>query len=138
MVLTRGIAKTSGFTRGVWKKKGIFIKIERFSSGVLKEQPLLRNSKAPRKSQETWTFQSLAFYNAPSLHTIELSSEQILLSCPLVFQPPFAALWHVATCSKLRCSPCVVEPFAMPHKMQQIWPVRVDKTWAAQRYYDYT
>ena len=32
---------------------------------------MLRKSKAPRKSPEKWTFLSLAFYNAPSLHTVE-------------------------------------------------------------------
>ena len=30
-----------------------------------------RKSKTPRKSPEKWTFLSLAFYNAPSLHTVE-------------------------------------------------------------------
>ena len=35
-----------------------------------KEQALLRKSKAPRKLPEKWTFLSLAFYNAPSLHTV--------------------------------------------------------------------
>ena len=31
---------------------------------------ILRKSKTPRKSPEKWTFLSLAFYNAPSLHTV--------------------------------------------------------------------
>ena len=34
---------------------------------------ILRKSKAPRKSPEKWTFLSLAFYNAPSLHTVNES-----------------------------------------------------------------
>ena len=38
--------------------------------GILTEQAILRKSKAPRKSPEKWTFLSLAFYNAPSLHTV--------------------------------------------------------------------
>ena len=31
-------------------------------------------SKTPRKSQEKWTFLSLAFYNAPILHIVEKKS----------------------------------------------------------------
>ena len=30
----------------------------------------MRKSKTSRKSPEKWTFLSLAFYNAPSLHTV--------------------------------------------------------------------
>ena len=33
-------------------------------------QAILRKSKPPRKSPAKWTFLSLAFYNAPSLHTV--------------------------------------------------------------------
>ena len=32
---------------------------------------ILRKSKTPRKSPEKWTFLSLAFYNAPSLQTVD-------------------------------------------------------------------
>ena len=46
-----------------------FIKFEGFSCGIPREQAILRKSKTPRKSPEKWTFLSLAFYNAPSLHT---------------------------------------------------------------------
>ena len=35
---------------------------------------LLRKSKPPTQSQEEWTFLSPVFYNAPSLHTVEKSS----------------------------------------------------------------
>ena len=47
-----------------------FIKIQRFSCGIPREQAILRKSKTPRKSPEKWTFLSLAFYNAPSLDTV--------------------------------------------------------------------
>ena len=32
-----------------------------------------RKAKTPRKSPEKWTFLSLAFYNAPSLHTVKVT-----------------------------------------------------------------
>ena len=57
---TRGIVKTSGFTR-VFVKIGDFIKFKGFSCGILREQAILRKSKAPRKSPEKSTFLSLAF-----------------------------------------------------------------------------
>ena len=47
-----------------------FIQFKGFFSGISKEQALLRKSKAPRKSPEKRTFLSLAFCNAPSLHTV--------------------------------------------------------------------
>ena len=43
------------------------------SCGIFREQALLRKSKTSRKSPQKWTFLSLAFYNAPSLHTVEKS-----------------------------------------------------------------
>ena len=50
------------------------MKIYWFSSGVPREQALLRKSKTARNRQkiarEKWTFLSLAFDNAPSLHTL--------------------------------------------------------------------
>ena len=49
-----------------------FIKFKGFN-GISREQALLRKSKAPRKSPEKWTLLSLAFCNAPSLHTVKLS-----------------------------------------------------------------
>ena len=42
-----------------------------FSSGIPREQALLRESKAPRTSPEKWTFLSLASCSAPSFHTGE-------------------------------------------------------------------
>ena len=53
-------------------KIGDFIKFEGFSCGICREQAILRKSKTPRNSPEKWTFLSLAFYNAPSLHTVDL------------------------------------------------------------------
>ena len=70
-VHTRCIVKTSGFTTGVCKNRGFFIKFKGFSCGIPREQAILRKSKTPRNSTETWTFLSLAFYNAPSLHTVD-------------------------------------------------------------------
>ena len=69
----RCIVKTSGFTRGVCKNRGFFIKLKGFSCGIAREQAILRKSKAPRKSPEKWTFLGLAFYNAPRLHTVKKS-----------------------------------------------------------------
>ena len=69
---TRCIVKTSGFTRGVCKIWG-FYSIQRFSCGIPREQAILRKSKTPRKSPEKSTFLSLAFCNAPSLHTVDFS-----------------------------------------------------------------
>ena len=40
--------------------------------GILREQVPLRKSRTPRKSPERQTFLSLAFYNAPGLHTVSL------------------------------------------------------------------
>ena len=42
-----------------------------FSSGIPREQELVRKSETPRKSPEKWTFLSLVFDNAPSLRTVE-------------------------------------------------------------------
>ena len=57
--------------QGVFVKIGDFIKFKGFSCGIPREQAILRKSKTPRRSPEKWTFLSLAFYNAPSLHTVE-------------------------------------------------------------------
>ena len=63
-----------------------------------------RKSKTPRKSPEKGTFLSLAFYNAPSLHTVAKSNKVTPLVHPLVFPMPlvcalkrfyFLALWVV-------------------------------------------
>ena len=57
--------------QGAFVKIGDFIKFKGCSCGIPREQALLRKSKVPRKSPEKWTFPSLAFYNAPSLHAVE-------------------------------------------------------------------
>ena len=57
----------------------MFVKIWDFTTfkgflvEFLREQAPLRKSKNPRKSPEKWTFLSLAFYNAPSLQTVDLN-----------------------------------------------------------------
>ena len=63
---TRGIVKTDKSTR-VFVKSGILLNLK-VSCGICREQTLLKKSKNPRKSPEKWTFLSLAFDNAPSLH----------------------------------------------------------------------
>ena len=67
---TRCIVETSGFTRAVCKNSGILLNLK-VSSVIPREQAILRKSKKPRKSPEKWTFLSLAFYNAPSLHIVK-------------------------------------------------------------------
>ena len=59
------------------------------SCGIPREQELLRKSKAPRKSPEKWTFLSLAFYDAPSLHTVKSSQNSRWKGCA---QNPVASL----------------------------------------------
>ena len=66
----RCIVKTSVDLQGVFVKILDFIKYKGFSCGIPKEQAILRKSKAPRKLPEKWTSLSLAFYNAPSLDTV--------------------------------------------------------------------
>ena len=58
--------------QGVFVKFGGLLNL-RFSCGIPREQAILRKSKTPRKSSEKWTFLTLAFYSAPSLHTVDLS-----------------------------------------------------------------
>ena len=70
-VHTRCVVKTSGFTRGVCKNLGFFIEFKGFLVEFLESRAILRKSKTPRKSPEKWTFLSLAFYNAPSLHSFD-------------------------------------------------------------------
>ena len=57
--------------QGVFVKIGDSIKFKTFSCGIPREQAILRKSKTPRKSPEKLTFLSLAFYNAPSLDSVE-------------------------------------------------------------------
>ena len=70
-VHTRCIVKDKRFYRGAFVKIGDFIKFQGFHVEFLENQAILRKSKTPRKSPEKWTFLSLAFYNAPSLHTVK-------------------------------------------------------------------
>ena len=58
--------------QGAFVRIGDFIRFEGFSSGIPTEQAILRKAKTPRKSPEKWTFLSPAFYNAPSLDTVDL------------------------------------------------------------------
>ena len=58
--------------QGVFVKIGHFIKFKGFLVEFLESRRSWENQKPPRKSPEKWTFLSLAFYNAPSLHTVEL------------------------------------------------------------------
>ena len=65
-------SSTPAVLQGAFVKSGDFIKFKGFSCGIPGEQAILRKSKAPRKSPEKWTFLSLAFFNAPSLRTVNL------------------------------------------------------------------
>ena len=68
---TRCIVKTSGFTRGVCKNWGFFIKFKGFLVEFMENRRSWENQKPPENRQK-WTFLGLAFYNAPSLHTVDL------------------------------------------------------------------
>ena len=60
--------------KGCLLKPGIFIKLKGFLVEFLENNWRTGDPekiKAARKSPEKWTFLSLAFYNAPSLDTIE-------------------------------------------------------------------
>ena len=62
-------------------KIGDFIKFKRFFLwNFLEKQAILRKSQTPRKSPEKGTFLSLAFYNAPSLHTVDDNLIRVLAS----------------------------------------------------------
>ena len=67
---TRAIVKTSGFTRDVCKNIVDVTKLKSFSSGVPREQALLRQSKTPENRQRSGLF-CLAFRNAPVNRCIE-------------------------------------------------------------------
>ena len=82
---TRCIVKTSGLTRGVCVKIGDFIKFKGSLLEIIENKRSSENQKPPRKNRpEKWIFLSLAFYNAPSLHTVE----QRPLNSGSFFQPP--------------------------------------------------
>ena len=72
-VHTRGIAKKRGFLQGVFVKSGILLNLKVFLWNSYRTGDP-EKSKTPRKSPEKWTFLSLAFYNAPSLHTVKFPS----------------------------------------------------------------
>ena len=63
--------KDKRFYKGVFVKIGDFIKFKGFSCGIPREQAILRKSKPPENRQKSGLFLSLAFYNAPSLDTVE-------------------------------------------------------------------
>ena len=73
-VQTRCILKTVDL-QGVFVKIGDFnlIKFEGFIVEFIENRRARENPRPPppRKSPEKWTFLSLAFYNAPSLHIVD-------------------------------------------------------------------
>ena len=52
----------------------------------LEKRRFLRKSKTPRRSPEKWTFLSLAFYNAPSLHIVNSNRLTLGKICSRVAQ----------------------------------------------------
>ena len=56
-------------------------KFKGFSSGIPREQALLRKSNTPGKFPEKWSFLSLLFYNAPSLHTLRAPETRFAERC---------------------------------------------------------
>ena len=70
--------------------QGVFVKIGdllnlKVSCGILREKALLRKSKTSRKLPEKWTFLSLAFYNAPSWHTVEITIGPKIVAIEILF-----------------------------------------------------
>ena len=61
--------------QGVFVKIGDFMKFKGFSVEFLESRRSSEKQKTPRKSLDKWTFLSLAFYNAPSLHTVDKSAK---------------------------------------------------------------
>ena len=57
--------------RQVFVKIGDFVKFKGFLVEFLENRRSWEKQKPHRKSPEKWTFLSFAFYNAPSLHTVE-------------------------------------------------------------------
>ena len=68
---TRGIVQTSRDLQAVFVKIGDFIKFKGFSCGILREQVLLRKSNTPKIAGNVVFFLRLAFYNVPSLHSVD-------------------------------------------------------------------
>ena len=67
---TRCIIKTNKYLQGVFVKIGDFIKFDGFLVEFLENRRSRENQKPPEIARKV-TFLSLAFYNAPSLHTAE-------------------------------------------------------------------
>ena len=65
-----GALQRQAVVQGAFVKIGDFVKFKGFLVEFLENRRILRKSKTPRKSPQKWTFLSLAFYNAPSLHTV--------------------------------------------------------------------
>ena len=55
----------------VFVRIGDFIKFKGFLVEFLENRRSSENQNPPENLPEKWTFLSLAFYNAPSLHTVE-------------------------------------------------------------------
>ena len=70
-------ALQSGSLRGICKVGDFYPSISRFSTGNPREQAHLRKSKTPRELPEKWTFLSLAFYNAPNVHTVDPGKSKV-------------------------------------------------------------
>ena len=71
---TRCIVKTGGFTRGVCKNRGFFIKFKGFLVERLENRLSPEKIKNPQKIARKVDFSEPRLYNAPSLHTVNLSS----------------------------------------------------------------
>ena len=67
----------------MFAKIGGFIKFKGFLVEFLKNRRSWENQKTPKKSPEKWIFLGLAFYNAPSLHTVKISLEGMVILCGL-------------------------------------------------------
>ena len=81
-VQTKGIVKTCGFTRGIFRSRLLdlsrpMLDFPREQEHLAKPKPPenrqahIRTSNLPRKSPEKSTFLSLAFDNAPNLRNVE-------------------------------------------------------------------
>ena len=71
-IVKKLLTENSSFKKDKCSKKYALIFLVH---GIPREWALLRKSKTPRKLPDKWTFLSLAFYNAPSLHTVNSRSE---------------------------------------------------------------
>ena len=69
-VQTRGIVKTSGFTSCI-RRNWWFIEFHGAPHWNSSRTSAPEKIRTPTQSPERWTFLSLAFYNAPSIHTVD-------------------------------------------------------------------